>query len=176
MDQQLRLLTGLFEPACQVLYRSSNIIDMPLLQQDTSVAVKVESWAHPFGVSTPPQNRFWLIFLNIKNTKCRKQPFSKSSINTDTWDSFFSVLWQYSSTISRSFMSLGIESARRPRTSRILRAQRPETTTPWLWELPQLLLTGDRRRIWSSCSLRSQPLVEQNLLPTPTGCAWGLPG
>lgn len=95
IDQQFCLLTGLSEPALQVFYRSSNIIDIPLLQQDTSVAVKVESWARPFGVSTPPQNRFWPVFLNIKNIKYRKQPFSKSSINTDMWDSFFSVLWQY---------------------------------------------------------------------------------
>lgn len=57
-DQQFRMLPGLFEPARQVFYHSSNIVDMPLLQQDTSEALKVESWARPFGVSTPPNNKF----------------------------------------------------------------------------------------------------------------------
>lgn len=95
MDQQFRMLPGLFEPARQVFYRSSNIVDVPLLQQDTSVAVKVESWARPFGVTTPPDNKFWPVFLNIRGTKCRKQPFSKSSMNTGMWDSFFPVMWQY---------------------------------------------------------------------------------
>lgn len=78
-----------------MFYRSSNIVDMPLLQQDTSVAIKFESWARPFGVSTPPSNKSWPVFLNMKNTKCRKQPFSKSYINTDMWDSLLPVLWQY---------------------------------------------------------------------------------
>lgn len=58
MDQQLRMLPGLFEPARQVFYRSSNIVDVPLPQQDASVAITVESWARPFGVSTPPHNKF----------------------------------------------------------------------------------------------------------------------
>lgn len=93
MDQQFRTLPGLFEPARQVFYPSSNIVDVPLPQQDTSVAIKVESWARPFGVSTPPHNKFWPVFLDIKDTKCRKPCGNISSMT------------------SRNILSLGIESA-----------------------------------------------------------------
>lgn len=185
---------------------------MPLLQQETSVAFKLESWARPYGVSTPPNNKFWPVFLNIKDTKRRKQPFSKSSINADMWDSFFPVLWQnflddksqfhvawnrvciitpyraMTAHIQDFLQEHGIEievgydengalehriSIEETEDGKILRAQRSDATTQWPWTLPRSILTRDRRRIWSSYSLRSRHLVGQNLMPTPTDCASG---
>lgn len=68
---------------------------MPLLHQDTSVADKVESWTRLFGVSAPPHIKSWPVSFNIPDTRCMKQPMSKSSTNICMWDILFPVTWQY---------------------------------------------------------------------------------
>ncbi|KAG8164460.1 hypothetical protein KVR01_006378 [Diaporthe batatas] len=93
MDQQFRVLPGLFDPAREAFYAQRNIVDIRDPGADTSVTAVVESWLGKRGGSPPPSGKFWPAFLNITGTRCEKVTDSKSSINPEMWEQFFSVLW-----------------------------------------------------------------------------------
>lgn len=94
MDQQHRMLPGMMDPARYAFYQHDGIKDVFKPDRDVSIARVMESWAQYWGrgVTAPPRNQFWPVFLNITGTHCQVAPASKSSINISMWDEFVPVL------------------------------------------------------------------------------------
>lgn len=93
MDQQFRMLPGLMDPAREVFYAHRNNEDVIEPGADTSIAAIVKSWAQMMGALAPPSGKFWPVFLNIRDTECKMEKETKSSINKEMWERFFGVLW-----------------------------------------------------------------------------------
>lgn len=94
MDQQLRMLPGLFDPARKAFYSKRDIEDVMPPGADTSIAHTVEIWVMAQGGSPPPLGKYWPLVANIPNTECDKVQTSKSSMNKEMWDIFFEkALW-----------------------------------------------------------------------------------
>lgn len=96
MDQQFRMLPGLFDPAREAFYKRRNIEVVVNPDADSSIAHGVEMWfmSKTQGGSPPPLGKYWPMFLKIPGTKYVKVTDSKSSINKEMWQTFFdNVLW-----------------------------------------------------------------------------------
>lgn len=96
MDQQFRMLPGLFDPAREAFYRKRNIEDVVNPDADSSIAHSTEMWfMHKAqGCLRPPLGKYWPVFVNTPGTHCVEVPDSKSSINEEMWKTFFDkVLW-----------------------------------------------------------------------------------
>lgn len=94
MDQQFRMLPGLFDPARDVFYQRRAIQDVTTPDADAAIAHNVEMWVMDKGGSPPQPGKYWPVFVDIRGTKCEKLPDSKSSINKAMWKIFFDkVLW-----------------------------------------------------------------------------------
>lgn len=83
MDQQFRMLPGLFDPSRDVFYAQRNIEDTLLPNMDTSIATVIESWVTARGGSRSPSGKFWPAYLSITDTECKKVKESRSSINEE---------------------------------------------------------------------------------------------
>ncbi|KAL2290234.1 hypothetical protein FJTKL_00700 [Diaporthe vaccinii] len=94
MDQQFRMLPGLFDPARDAFYHRRGIEDVITPGADTAIAHNVEMWVMDKGGLPPPPGKYWLVFVDIPGTKCEKLSDSKSSVNRGMWKIFFErVLW-----------------------------------------------------------------------------------
>lgn len=89
MDQQFRMLLGLFDPAREAFYSKRDIEDVMPPGADTSIAHTVEMWIMTQGGSPLPLGKDWPVFATIPNTRCDKVQISKSSMNKEMWDIFF---------------------------------------------------------------------------------------
>lgn len=94
MDQQFRMLPGLFDPARDAFFHRRGIEDVMTPGADTAIAHNVEMWVMDKGGLPPPPGKYWLVFVDIPGTKCEKLSDSKSSVNKGMWKIFFErVLW-----------------------------------------------------------------------------------
>lgn len=70
MDQQFRMLPGLFDPARDAFYHRQGIEDVMTPGADTAIAHNVEM-VMDNGRSPPPPGKYWPVFVDVPGNKCK---------------------------------------------------------------------------------------------------------
>ena len=81
MDQQFRMLPGLFYPAREAFYRRRGIQDVTAPDADATIAGKAETWVMEQGGWPPQPGKYWPVVMNIIGTEYAKLSDSKTCIN-----------------------------------------------------------------------------------------------
>ncbi|KAK7724280.1 hypothetical protein SLS64_000614 [Diaporthe eres] len=71
MDQQFRMLPGLFDPARDAFDHRQGIEDVMTPGADTAIAHNVEMWVMDNGCSPPPPGKYWPVSVDVPGTKCK---------------------------------------------------------------------------------------------------------
>lgn len=72
MDQQFRMVSGLFDPARDIFSSHDSIVDGLHPGADRTIADPSERWAQAKSASAPPDDKQWPVFVDIPGSRCQK--------------------------------------------------------------------------------------------------------